>query len=55
MRQSGSYDALREAVAGYRGFHDLACPGGRRPLSELDALSDALGFRGNFTDILLVP
>jgi FkbM family methyltransferase len=55
MRRSDSYEALRAAVAGYRGFHDLARPGSPRPLPELDVLREELGFRGNFTDILLVP
>ncbi len=54
MREAGSYEALKMAVAGYRGFHDLAHPGYLRPLADLDRLHAALGMRGNFTDILVL-
>ena len=54
MRQSDSYEGLKAALAGYRGFHDLAKPVGLRPLADLDRLHQALGFRGNFTDILVL-
>lgn len=55
MRDAGSYDALCAAVREYRGFYDLGRPDTRQALDRLDALRDRLGFRGNFTDILLVP
>lgn len=54
MDQGGSYTALKSAVAGYRGFYDLAHPAEMRPMAALDALYEALGPRGNFTDILVL-
>jgi hypothetical protein len=54
MDQGGSYAALKSAVAGYRGFYDLAHPAAMRPMVALDALYEALGPRGNFTDILVL-
>lgn len=54
MTEANSYSALKAAIAGYRGFHDLARPGELRPLTDLDSLHDALGMRGNFTDILVL-
>jgi|HubBroStandDraft_1064217.scaffolds.fasta_scaffold13260_4 FkbM family methyltransferase len=54
MDQAGSYGALKSAVAGYRGFYDLANPVALRPISGLDALRTALGQTGRFTDILLL-
>ena len=54
MAEANSYHALKDAIAGYRGFHDLTHPGDLRPLSDLDRLHTALGMRGNFTDILVL-
>jgi FkbM family methyltransferase len=54
MRQAESYERLKAAVAGYRGFHDLARPTALRAVAELDSLADFLGQTGNFTDILLL-
>ena len=54
MDEAASYDALKAAIAGYRGFHDLAQPADLRPLADLDRLHAALGMRGNFTDILVL-
>lgn len=54
MSQAASYEALKTAIAGYRGFHDLAHPSDLRPLTDLDRLNEALGSRGNFTDILVL-
>ena len=53
MQQSNSYEALKTAIAGYRGFYDLAHPGELRPLPDIDRLREKLGERGNFTDILV--
>jgi len=54
MNQAGSYEALKSAVAGYRGFFDLANPGALRPVADVDALYASLGQTGRFTDILLL-
>ena len=54
MDQANSYGALKSAVAGYRGFFDLASPTALYPISGLDALYAALGQTGRFTDILLL-
>ncbi|MEI7713949.1 MAG: FkbM family methyltransferase [Rhodospirillales bacterium] len=54
MQQADSYDALKTALAGYRGFHDLGHPGDLRGLAELDTLYATLGLRGNFTDIIVL-
>ena len=54
MREADSYEALKAALAGYRGFHDLAHPTDLRPLTDLDRLHAALGMRGNVTDILVL-
>jgi len=54
MDQSGSYGALKSAVAGYRGFYDLADPAALCPISGLDKLHATLGQTGRFTDILLL-
>lgn len=54
MSQASSYEVLKAAIAGYHGFHDLAHPSDLRPLMDLDRLYEALGSRGNFTDILVL-
>jgi FkbM family methyltransferase len=54
MDQAASYGALKSAVAGYRGFYDLANPTALCPISGLDALRARLGQTGRFTDILLL-
>lgn len=55
MRAADSYEALRSSIAGYSGFYDLGRPGTMRAIGELDALASALGFQGDFTDILAMP
>ena len=42
------------ALTGYRGFYDLERPDRIRPISELDALWNAMGLDGGFTDILVL-
>ena len=45
MEEAGSYDALKAANRGYRGFYHLACPQNLRPLTDLYRLHAALGMR----------
>ena len=54
MHRGHSYQGLKSAIAGYRGFYDLARPAVMRPIAALDELYEALGQRGNFTDILVL-
>ena len=54
MKRAESFPALRMALTGYRGFYDLERPDRIRPISELDALWNAMGLDGGFTDILVL-
>ena len=45
---------LKQALAGYSGFWDLAAPQSPRPISDLDALKDEIGLGDAFTDLLIV-
>lgn len=54
MLRAESFAALREALAGYRGFYDLEKPERLRPMADIDALFEEMGVEGRFTDILVI-
>jgi hypothetical protein len=54
LKRSGSFDMLKVAVGGYRGFYDLDNVDKLRPIGDLDALYHAVGEDGSWTDVLFV-